>query len=259
MIAEIRHRKLLEALERSGAVSVAEASKLLRVSRMTVHRDLESLSAAGRLRKVHGGAVALDSRLPGRDAARPFDERKPEAARAKRQIARHLAKLVAGARTLALDASSTVYGLAQSISEPPRNGSDGPFILTNGIPLFLELQRRNVGFRLALTGGEPHRRTGSLIGPLAVKSLEGLRFDMSVVSAAGLADDHESLYDLTPEGAALKHALLSRGTVRVLAMDSSKFGALAPYPLGSLKDFDVLVTEDGIKELKGRRKALASG
>ena len=253
MIAEERRQKLLQELHKSGTLSIAEASARLRVSRMTVHRDLDELCASGLLRKVHGGAVALPLRAPAAErAARPFSERAPTAAAAKRQIAKHLSKLLAGARNLALDASSTVFPLAQEL-EAPSGGS--LFVLTNGIPLFQELRRRNAGFRVALSGGEPHPRTESLVGPLAVQSVAGLRFDFAVVSAVGLLEDEGAIYDATPEGVAVKQAFLSRAHKKVLALDRSKLNLLAPYLLGRLSEFDVWVTEDGAREVRpGSRK-----
>ncbi len=257
MIAEERRRKLLHELRKSGALSIAEASARLRVSRMTVHRDLDELGNAGLLRKVHGGAVALPLRTPGAQrAARPFSERAPAAAAAKRQIAKHLAKLLAGAHNLVLDASSTVFPLAQEL-HPPSGSS--LFILTNGIPLFQELRRRNAGFRLALSGGEPHPRTESLVGPLAIQSVEGLRFDFAVVSAVGLMEDEGAIYDATPEGVAVKQAFLSRAHKKVLALVRSKLNVLAPYLLGRLSEFDAWVTEDGVREVRATRAKSARG
>ncbi|HYG75041.1 MAG TPA: DeoR/GlpR family DNA-binding transcription regulator [Planctomycetota bacterium] len=247
MIAEERRRKLLEALKKNGALSVANASEMLRVSRMTVHRDLDTLSAAGLLRKVHGGAVPVISKPSAKETAMPFTERKPANATAKELIAKHVAKIVATARTLAFDASTTVFALAGVLKTSPENPN--PFVLTNGVPLFMELQRRNVGFRLALTGGEPHPRTGSLVGPLAIKTLEGMRFDFAIVSAAGLMEDEGQVYDSTPEGAAVKQAFMARANKVILCLDTTKINFLAPYPLGVLNDFDILVTENGVREI----------
>ena len=257
MIPEERRRKLLAALRKSGALSVARASKLLRVSRMTVHRDLDLLAAEGLLRKVHGGAVTI-APLPARaDSARPFTERIPANAPAKEAIARHLAKLLAGARSLALDASSTVFCLAAVLKPLP---GGGPFIVTNSVPLFQELQRRRAGFRVALTGGEPHARTGSLVGPLVLRSLEGLHFDVAVVSAAGVMMETGTVYESTPEDAAVKQAFLARAGKTILAADKTKINFLAPYTSAALRGFDLFVTEDGPQEVrKMRRPGLARG
>jgi DeoR/GlpR family transcriptional regulator of sugar metabolism len=252
MIAEERRRRLLETLHKSGALSVADVSTRMQVSRMTVHRDLDTLSAAGLLRKVHGGAVPVVRSGGGNEVARPFTERKPANAQAKEQIARHLARVVAGARTLALDASSTVFALSQTIKPAPENSN--MFIITHGIPLFTELRRNKPEIRVALTGGEPHPRTDSLVGPLAIKTLEGMRFDFAIVSAAGLMDEEGQVYDATPEGAAIKQALLARANRTILALDKSKINLLAPYPLELLSNFDMLVTEDGVREIKRVRR-----
>lgn len=256
MLAEERRRKLLAALAKNGALSVGKASDLLKVSRMTVHRDLDALAAAGSLRKVHGGAVALPQSAQ-QNTARSFDERAPSAAPAKEQIAKHLARILQGARTLALDASTTVFQLAYTLL-PPAEGAH-LFIMTNGIPMFQELIRRNNGFRVALTGGEPHPRTGSLVGPLAVKSAEGLRFDFAVVSATGWMQEDGTVNDSTPEGVAVKQAFMGRAATKVLALDTSKFNFLAPYQLGRLEDFDLLVTEDGEQDVKDVLKRARRG
>jgi DeoR/GlpR family transcriptional regulator of sugar metabolism len=252
MLAEERRRKLLDALKKNGALSVSAASDLLQVSRMTVHRDLDAMAAGGLLRKVHGGAVPVVGKLGLKETARPFTERKPANASAKERIAMHLANILKDANTIALDASTTVFALAFTLQN--RNELPGVFVLSNGVPLFQELQKRNVGFRLALTGGEPHPRTGSLVGPLAIKSLEGLRFDYTVISAAGYMEDEGQVYDSTPEGAAVKQALLSRGNKKILALDRSKVNFLAPYPLGVITDFDMYITEEGEQEIPRAKK-----
>lgn len=251
MLGEERRRKLLAALKKAGALSVVRASGLLRVSRMTVHRDLDLLAAEGLLRKVHGGAVPIAARPAQERTARPFLERKPAHAVAKDLIARHVARLLAGARSLALDASSTVFCLA-AVLKPLSGG--GPFIVTNSVPLFQELQQRRAGFRVALTGGEPHPRTGSLVGPLVLRSLEGLHFEVAVVSAAGVMMETGTVYESTPEDAAVKQAFLARADRAILAVDKTKINFLAPYTSAVLRDFDLFVTEDGPQEVKRLRR-----
>lgn len=251
MIGEERRRKLLAAVNKTGTLSVASAGKLLRVSRMTVHRDLDSLASDGLLRKVHGGAAPISVRTPRLELARPFTERIPVNTPAKEAIARHVAKLLAGAQSLALDASSTVFFVASILKPAPGRG---PFIITNSVPLFQELLRRHAGFSVALTGGEPQARSGSLVGPLAIRSLEGMRFDYAVISVAGLMEDEGLLYDSTPEDAALKQAFVARAAKAILAVDKTKINFLAPYPLGRLSAFDWLVTEDGVQEVKRKEK-----
>ncbi len=64
MLPAERHRHILELLAQRGRVTVAELSRELQVSPMTVHRDLNALAERGLLRKVRGGAVPSAPREP---------------------------------------------------------------------------------------------------------------------------------------------------------------------------------------------------
>jgi DeoR/GlpR family transcriptional regulator of sugar metabolism len=243
MLSEERRRWMLDTVVARGALSVSEAERSLAVSRMTVHRDLDVLAAQGLVRKVHGGVVAIQPNEPRPfdPRAQPFDERLSVGRDAKRTIARHVAKLVSRAQTLVLDASSTVYGLAEHLS-PDRE----LFVVTGGLPLFGELARLGRGVRVALHGGEPHPRTGSLVGPIALASLGELRFDFAVISALGLLPDEGSVFISNPDEAEVKRAYLDRARKRILAIDCSKLGQSGAYKLGGLDRFDHVVTEKGV-------------
>ena len=86
-----------ERMERSyifiqdkGVARVDELCDLLKVSPATVRRDLEMLETKGRIRRVHGGAVRIESRLD-----EPlFDEKTSIAAQEKTRIAKKAAALV---------------------------------------------------------------------------------------------------------------------------------------------------------------------
>ncbi len=56
-----RRRELLEWLGQAGFLSLAEIVTRFGVSKMTVHRDLEILEQRKALKRIHGGAAALES------------------------------------------------------------------------------------------------------------------------------------------------------------------------------------------------------
>ena len=76
VLAPQRRALILERLRAQGAVRVADLMQELRVSDMTVRRDLEVLEGQGHLVKVHGGATLLrDSAVhePGFAAKRTLE------------------------------------------------------------------------------------------------------------------------------------------------------------------------------------------
>ena len=60
MFAQERQAEIAELVSTSRRVSGADLSRRFDVTMETVRRDLAALEAAGRLRRVHGGAVSLD-------------------------------------------------------------------------------------------------------------------------------------------------------------------------------------------------------
>lgn len=52
-----RQQQIMFSLAEGGAVRIGDLSRELRVSEMTIHRDLNELAIQGRLTKVRGGAV----------------------------------------------------------------------------------------------------------------------------------------------------------------------------------------------------------
>jgi len=61
-LAARRRQRLILLVESRGVARLEELSGALGVSQATVRRDLNAIAASGRLRRVHGGAVAADQR-----------------------------------------------------------------------------------------------------------------------------------------------------------------------------------------------------
>ena len=56
---EERRQAILRELEEKGKVRVADLSKELGCSEVTIRNDIKSMSAEGLLKRTHGGAVSL--------------------------------------------------------------------------------------------------------------------------------------------------------------------------------------------------------
>jgi DeoR/GlpR family transcriptional regulator of sugar metabolism len=110
MLAEQRRGVILEELGRIGSVSVADLSRRLSVSDMTIRRDLEELSGRGLLRKVHGGAIPVSR------AAEPHFEQKRRLNRTEKlAIARAAKDFVHDGDTVAISAGTTPWHVASTL------------------------------------------------------------------------------------------------------------------------------------------------
>lgn len=61
MLTEKRYEVILKCLNEKNSITVTELKELFGISESTIRRDLTALDKAGKLIKVFGGAVAVDS------------------------------------------------------------------------------------------------------------------------------------------------------------------------------------------------------
>src|SRR5262245_23297707 len=106
-----RHLRILELLRVSGQVHATALGEAFGVSNYTVRRDLDELSEAGLLKRVHGGAV-LASHVP-----RTYDERKESAVREKKLSARAAASLLKADDVAIIDGGSTAATLIEALPQ----------------------------------------------------------------------------------------------------------------------------------------------
>lgn len=237
---------MLELLEQQGEVSVSKVSLSAGVSEMTIRRDLDALAEGGLLKRVHGGAISLVSR--GYEP--PFAARTERNHEVKRRIGEAAAGLIGDGETLILDVGTTVLETARAL-----RGRHNLTILTASIRA-MDLLASGEGIQLMSTGGLVRRGEMSLVGDLAERAFEDLRFDSFVMGVGGI-DLHEGLTEFNSDDARVKkHALKSARRCIVVA-DHTKIGKVAFSRIAPLDRVDVLVTDQGADAdvLEGFRSA----
>lgn len=231
-----RHARILDILSVTGSVQVGVIAEELSVSDMTIRRDLVELENAGRLSRIHGGAVSTEKdRLAPIDRDEPhFDARIHRQRQAKERIAAAAARLVHGCRTIALDVGTTTFLVAQRLHHESHAK-----IFTNSVRAATEL-----GSNLAevyLPGGRMRRDEMSIGGSTAVEQFEALWFDIAFIGVSGITSS--GLYDYSFEDADMKRVYLRRSGVKVLLCDASKFQRMSLVRIASLRDIDILITD----------------
>lgn len=209
-LAEERLAHLERLLAKQGAVSVSQLARILKVSEMTVRRDLDKVAARGGAARVHGGAVA-QGRLT-------FGARLERGGRAKAAAAAKLADLVPHGGAVYLDGSTTVYQLVGLLAT-----RTGLLAATNNLDTFMALSRLP-GVQAVLVGGTLNRETDNFVGPFARRCLDGLAFDLACFSAYAL-DPLVGPSEPAPEDAEIKAHVCARSSRVALAIDAGKLGS----------------------------------
>jgi len=242
-LAPQRWNRLREMVRAGGAVRVDQLCRELGVSPATVRRDLEELERLGQVRRVHGGAVRVDTRLE----EPPFDDKTAIAAREKHRIAAAAAKLIAPGETVYLDGGSTVLELARLLRE-----RTDLTVVTNSLRAAQELADR--GPRLILVGGALRRRSQTTVGPLTDPLLGELHPDKAFMGTMGLSLER-GLTTSDPGEAHTKKLAMRRSREVVLLADSSKIGKVSFASAGRIDDVHVLLTDGGVDRAFARELA----
>ncbi|MHA7132325.1 DeoR/GlpR family DNA-binding transcription regulator [Oerskovia turbata] len=237
MLASQRHERILAGIREHGAVRIADLTRDLDVSDMTVRRDLAELAEQGLLRKVHGGAVSpqATSHEPG------FEAKSAIALAEKRAIARAAARLVTPGSSIALSAGTTTHLLAIEIAADPRLR---PLtVVTNSLPVAEALHHAgDPQLETVLTGGS-RTPSDALVGPLTEAALASLRVDQTFLGAHGVGVD-TGLTTPNLAEAATNRALVAIAGRTVVLADHSKWSTTGLSVFARLDQVDVLVTDD---------------
>jgi DeoR/GlpR family transcriptional regulator of sugar metabolism len=154
----------------------------------------------------------------------------------KRKIGEAAASLIGEGETLILDVGTTVLETARAL-----RCRHNLTVLTASIRA-MDLLASGEGIQLMSTGGVVRRGEMSLVGDLAERAFDDLRFDSFVMGVGGI-DLLEGVTEFNPEDARVKkHALMSARRCIVVA-DHTKLGKVAFSRIAPLDRVDVLVTD----------------
>lgn len=240
MYAMERQTAIERQLVAEGRVSVVDLARSFDVTTETVRRDLDALERAGALRRVHGGAVALDRTSTVEIAvAERGQQRGPE----KADIAtRALAAIPSGFRgSVFVDAGTTTAAFARSLGDHLRAVVATAEVVTHSVPIAAELGARG-DLALSVIGGRVRGLTAAAVGSSTVRAIEALRPDVAIVGTNGLAAPF-GLSTPDPEEAAVKQAIVASARRIIVLADTSKAGQEYLVRFARLEDIDVVVTD----------------
>jgi DeoR family transcriptional regulator, fructose operon transcriptional repressor len=224
----------VRSLAAAGHIDVAEIGAQLGVTHETVRKDLIQLERAGALRRVHGGAVPIESL-----SFEPDVSSRTEHADAKQRIARAALAHLPDLGSVLIDAGSTTSRFADIL---PTDRTLTVF--TNTLPIAMALLGRP-NLTVHTLGGRLRGPTSAEVGPWADRVLRDLNVDVAFLGTNGISLER-GLTTPDPAEAATKKLMLSAGRRRILLADHSKVGLVSLSKHGELTDIDLLITDSGL-------------
>ena len=234
MFAEERHHEILQRARENGRVDVASLATELDVTPETVRRDLSALERAGLVRRVHGGAIAIE-RL-GFEPAVAARESLLTAEKAR--IAKAALAELPDSGAIVLDAGTTTRQLADMVP------TDVELTVVVNSPLLATLLARRSNLTVMMLGGRVRGRTMAAVGDWATAALASIHVDVAFMATNGISVERW-LTTPDPNEAATKVAMIAAARRTVLLADHTKIGNDYFARFGDLDAVDTFITDTG--------------
>jgi len=228
-----RRERIEQQVRTAREVNYAELAAEFDVSEMTIRRDVEALESLGVVRRVVGGAIAVQ----GKDTEPSFATRMADAAQEKNHIADVVAELIGRKETLILDSGSTALAVANSL----KGRGLGLTVVTPSVLAALALVDEP-DTTVVLTGGELRAGELSLIGAGAEDTLANYNCDTFVMGVAGI-DGDRGISDYHQAESRVKRAASRRADRVIVAADKSKLGRVTFVSIATLAQVDTIVSD----------------
>jgi DeoR family fructose operon transcriptional repressor len=228
-----RRQQILDLIASAGYESVPALSQALKVSEMTIRRDLDELEQKHLIKRTHGGAVADHS---AEHLSVDFKVRRGQRADAKARIAAAAVERIGDNQVVYLDAGTTALAVADALT-----GRRDLTVVTPSLPLASSLAGRD-GVTVVLLGGSVRGDLLSVIGPLSEQNLATFHLDLAVLGTGGFHPER-GLSHSTLEEIPLKR-LAARLAERVLVVATrEKRGRAGLMYFLAPEDIDEIITD----------------
>jgi DeoR/GlpR family transcriptional regulator of sugar metabolism len=236
--ARERRERIARLVDEDQRVSVADLTERFGVTDASIRRDLMILEGAGRLRRIHGGAVGRAAQRSNSVFTTKLRERRED----KVRIAALAARLLRPGEVVLFDSGTTVAQVAAQMP-PPLRAANAITAVTHSLPVIEEIGRWEAPHLVCL-GGLYLPEYRAFVGPQTIASVRELTADVIFLGCDGLTVEN---------GLTTPHVLVaevgavatSRARKVIAVADSSKLGRQGFTPIVPLSDIHVLITDIG--------------
>lgn len=228
--SDTRQSRIVEFARSRGRVEVLTLAEELDVAAETIRRDLKALAGRRLLKRVHGGAIPLETAA----FESTVEYRSQVDLAQKHRIAAAAAQLLHGAETVYLDEGFTPRLIAEQLADQELT------VVTSSL-LAAEALAHSETVTVLMLGGRMRGRTLATVDHWAVERLHSLVIDIAFLGTNGITVEH-GLTTPDPAVAAVKQTAVKVTQRCVLVAAHSKFGETSFCRFADVADFESIVT-----------------
>ena len=228
-----RQTQILNLIGEQKRITVLELSALLKVSDVTIRKDLSVLEEKGLIKREHGFATLPESDDVSTRLLFNYE--------IKRRIARKALESIREGESVMIESGSSCALLAEEIALNRRDVT----IITNSVFIATFLRNKR-GVRIILLGGEFQPEAQVMVGPLIKKCAENFFVDKFFMGTDGFNERGAMSGDLMRAEAVRNMAESARQSI--ILTESKKFSKNGVVPLLSYKKIDTIYTDEKISD-----------
>lgn len=231
-----RRSRIAQMVREQGKVLVSDLVRKYAITETSIRRDLMILEQEERLKRIHGGAVAITGNL----RTDTFTQKEKLQIRDKDSIGKVAAGMVSRGDIILIASGTTTLQVVRHI-QPELRQNNLVTLVTTSLPVAQEILTWPSP-NLTILGGLYLPDYQATVGPQTINLLKEITADIAFLGADGL----------TIEGGATTANILiaeadrmmvERARKTVLVVDSSKIGQAGFVPIRPISAFDVLITD----------------
>lgn len=249
MLQQERHNQIIAKLNLEGQVKVKDLSKDFNVTEDCIRKDLTILEKAGKLKRIHGGAMQLRTNLHTVNV----NDRKDIRVEEKKMIAQKAVELIKSGTTVFLGVSTATLEIAKLIYQRNLN----VMVVTNMVDI-MKIFTQECTTQLFFLGGALNHAKDGFIGSFTIEQIKKFKFDLSFIGVVGI-DIHEgkvTTYDV--EDGITKKEVINSSKKCYMVAENAKFNLDGNYVFADVGDFSGYIGEKALDH-ESEKKLLDKG
>jgi len=223
-----RRQRILKIIEYRSKVSVEELSTELKISPITIRRDLDYFEDKKLINRYHGGASFAKVNFSPNIFSSSLTLN-------KHAIAKAAARFVEDGDTIFINTSSTALLMTEYIK-----AKQVTIITNNGKAIFTE---HKDSIFIVLTGGELRLPKESLVGDFAIHNLNRVKASKCFLGCSGISRDGGFTTAVLQEVAVNELMLKNTTGLKFVLADCDKVGKTSSFLSGPINDINYLITD----------------